>query len=56
MGVAFWCKHLVAIRGAVLQIEGIVRNRLRIATRGTVVEAILCRGSGVGSWIVRVQA
>jgi hypothetical protein len=42
MGEAFWCMHLVAIRGALERRVGAVRERLRIATRGTFSDAILC--------------
>jgi hypothetical protein len=38
MGDAFWCRHLVAVRGAVERKE---RDRLRSAVRGTFAEAIL---------------
>jgi hypothetical protein len=38
MGDAFWCRHLVAVCGAV---ERKVRERLRSAVRGTFAEAIL---------------
>lgn len=41
MGDAFWCKHLVAMRGARERREGVARDRLRIAARGTFTEAIL---------------
>lgn len=41
MGDAFWCKHLVAIRGAFDRRFGAAREKLHIAARGTVVEAIL---------------
>lgn len=37
MGVAFWCRHLVATRGVVVRREGAVRVRVRMA-RGTAAE------------------
>jgi hypothetical protein len=44
MGDDFWCIHLVAIRGA-LERRGVAAlERLRIATRGRVVEAIIVVG------------
>jgi hypothetical protein len=40
MGDDFWCRHLVATRG-ILERRGVAaRERLRIATRGMVVEGI----------------
>jgi hypothetical protein len=41
MGDDFWCRHLVAMRGAVERIEGVARKRLRMTARGIVVEAIV---------------
>lgn len=41
MGVVFWCRHLVAMRGARERIEGVARARLRMAARGMVIEAIV---------------
>lgn len=42
IGDAFWCKHLVAICGAVDRMKGVARVKLRIADRGSVVDAIVC--------------
>jgi len=42
IGDAFWCRHLVAIRGAVGRMKGVARDKLRIAYRGSVVDAIVC--------------
>lgn len=39
MGIAFWCRHLVATRGVVVRKEGATLVRVRIA-RGTGVDAI----------------
>jgi hypothetical protein len=41
MGDAFWCRHLVAAREVVEWSEGAARVRVRMAARGTDVEAIL---------------
>lgn len=41
MGNDFWCRHLVAMRGALERMEGVARERLRSAARGIVIEAIL---------------
>ena len=41
MGEDFWCRHLVAMRGALERTEGVARERLRMAARGTVVDAIV---------------
>jgi hypothetical protein len=41
MGDDFWCRHLVAMRGALERMEGVARDRLRMAARGIVVEAIV---------------
>ena len=41
MGDDFWCRHLVAMRGALERIEGVARERLRMTVRGIVVEAIV---------------
>lgn len=40
MGDDFWCRHLVAMRGAVERMAGAARERLRIAVRGIIVDAI----------------
>jgi hypothetical protein len=52
MGVAFWCRHLVATRGVVVRREGATLVRVRKA-RGTDVDAIsvggfMYRAEGVG--------
>lgn len=47
----FWCRHLVAMRGALEQAEGAAREIPRMAVRGIIIEAIVlvaCRFS-VGS-------
>jgi hypothetical protein len=49
MGDAFWCKHLVAMRGAFDRSEGAARERLRMAARGACIEAILYVFVGIGS-------
>jgi hypothetical protein len=41
IGDARWCRHLVAILGAVDRMEGVARNKLRIADRGSVVDAMI---------------
>lgn len=41
MGDDCWCRHLVAMRGAVDRREGAVRERLRMAARGRVDEAMV---------------
>ena len=41
MGDDFWCKHLVAMRGALERMVGAARERLRMAARGIVIEAIM---------------
>jgi len=41
IGDDFWCRHLVAMRGALERIEGVARERLRMTARGIVVEAIV---------------
>jgi hypothetical protein len=40
MGEVCWCRHLVAMRGAVDRREGVARERLRIAERGSMLDAI----------------
>jgi hypothetical protein len=47
MGDAFWCRHLVATRGAVEPKERVVRERLRSAARGAFVDAILQERLGI---------
>jgi hypothetical protein len=47
IGDVFWCKHLVATRGAFVRRDGVVRERQRMAVRGTDVEAILWRNLGI---------
>jgi hypothetical protein len=42
IGDAFWCRHFVAIRGAMDRMKGVARDKLRIADRGSVVDAIMC--------------
>lgn len=41
IGDDFWCRHLVAMRGALDRMEGVARARLRMATRGIVIEAMV---------------
>ena len=41
MGDDFWCRHLVAMRGALERMEGVARERLRMAARGIVIEVIV---------------
>jgi hypothetical protein len=41
IGDAFWCKHLVATRVALVRKEGVACERLRMITRGAAVEAIM---------------
>lgn len=41
MGDDFWCRHLVAMRGACERIDDVARERLRIAARGIVMEVII---------------
>lgn len=43
MGDDFWCRHLVAMRGALDRTDGVARERLRMAARGIVIEAICVR-------------
>ena len=43
MGDALWCRHLVATLGALERKEGAARERVRIAARGTDVEAMSYR-------------
>jgi len=43
MGDAFWCRHLVATLGTLDRKEGAARERVRMAARGTDVEAMLRR-------------
>jgi hypothetical protein len=40
MGDDFWCRHLVATRGALDLMEGVARDRPRMAVRGIAIEAI----------------
>jgi hypothetical protein len=40
MGEVCWCRHLVAMRGAVDLREGVARVRLRTAERGSMLDAI----------------
>jgi hypothetical protein len=49
MGDAFWWRHLVATRGVFDRSEGAARERLRMAARGTVDEAIWMLLLGVTS-------
>lgn len=47
MGDGCWCRHLVAMRGVADRTRGAARERLRIADRESVFEAIFlirCRG------------
>jgi hypothetical protein len=41
MGDACWCRHLVAMRGVADRRDGVARDRLRIAERGIVLDAIV---------------
>jgi hypothetical protein len=41
MGDDFWCRHLVAMRGAEERTDGTALERLRRAARGIVIEAIM---------------
>jgi hypothetical protein len=41
MGEDFWCRHLVAMRGALERTEGVARERLRMAARGIAIDAIV---------------
>jgi len=50
MGDDFWCRHLVAMRGAWERIEVVARERLRIAARGIIMEVIIRR-----MWIVAAK-
>ena len=43
MGDDCWCRHLVAMRGAVDRRAGVVRERPRMAARGRVDEAMVCK-------------
>jgi len=43
MGDAFWWRHLVATLGALERREGAAREKVRIAARGTAVEAMSYR-------------
>ena len=40
MGEDCWCRHLVAMRGAVDRRVGVARERLRMAERGSMLDAI----------------
>lgn len=40
MGDDFWCRHLVAMRGALERMDGVARERLRMAARGIVIDVI----------------
>jgi hypothetical protein len=40
MGEDCWCRHLVAMRGAEDRREGVARERLRTAERGSMLDAI----------------
>jgi hypothetical protein len=55
MGDAFWCRHLVAMRGALLRTDGAALERLRIAARGIVVEAISRMCLDVGCRVLSVR-
>jgi hypothetical protein len=48
MGDDFWCRHLVAMRGAEDRMEGPARVRLRRAARGIVIEAIIASVCEIG--------
>jgi hypothetical protein len=40
MGDGCWCRHLVAMRGVAERRDGAARDRLRMAERGIVLDAI----------------
>jgi hypothetical protein len=40
MGDDCWCRHLVAMRGVVDRRDGAARERLRMAERGRIFEAM----------------
>ncbi len=40
IGDDFWCRHLVAMRGACERMDGVARERLCSAARGIFIEAI----------------
>lgn len=40
MGDDFWCRHLVAMRGALERMDGVARERLRMAARGMIIDVI----------------
>jgi len=44
MGDDCWCRHLVAMRGVAERRDGVARDRLHMAERGIVLEAIFCIG------------
>jgi hypothetical protein len=55
MGIAFWCRHLVATGGVVVRKEGATLVRVRIA-RGTDFDAISvgeCMYRAEGRWCCR---
>jgi hypothetical protein len=42
MGDDCWCRHLVAMRGVDDRRDDVARDRLRMADRGSVLEAMFC--------------